>query len=71
MAKAKAGPVVTDNSNFLLDWYFPPETQFNWSEVNSFLLKLPGVVETGLFVEMAKVAYFGEQNGSVTEVNKN
>ena len=22
MAKAKAGPVVTDNGNLLLDWYF-------------------------------------------------
>lgn len=22
MAKAKAGPLVTDNGNFILDWYF-------------------------------------------------
>ena len=25
MAKSKCGPVVTDNGNFILDWYLPKE----------------------------------------------
>ena len=86
MAKSKCGPVVTDNGNFILDWYLPKEgeakgvlkeggevraisqvfgnivilkiqtfLQHPWAEVHSRLLHTPGVVETGLFVGMAKV----------------
>lgn len=76
MAKAKAGPVVTDNSNFILDWHFReskvfdgPETsdQVKWSLVNQKILAIPGVVETGLFINMAQKAYFGQADGSVQE----
>ncbi|KAK7081836.1 hypothetical protein SK128_012929, partial [Halocaridina rubra] len=62
-AKAKAGPVVTDNGNFVLDWVF--DGKFDWNQVNRQIMMIPGVVETGLFVDMAKVAYFGMQDGSV------
>ena len=65
MAVAKAGPCVTDNGNFILDWHFPQEQAFNWTEVNRDLLLIPGVVETGLFVNMATKAYFGMANGEV------
>ncbi|PWA29694.1 hypothetical protein CCH79_00007812 [Gambusia affinis] len=57
------GPVVTDNSNFILDWKF--EHIQNWSEVNTAIKMIPGVVETGLFVNMAERAYFGMEDGSV------
>ncbi|XP_032403598.1 ribose-5-phosphate isomerase [Xiphophorus hellerii] len=63
MAVSKAGPVVTDNSNFILDWKF--EHIQNWSEVNTAIKMIPGVVETGLFVNMAERAYFGMEDGSV------
>ncbi|XP_005810295.2 ribose-5-phosphate isomerase [Xiphophorus maculatus] len=63
MAVSKAGPVVTDNSNFILDWKF--EHVQNWSEVNTAIKMIPGVVETGLFVNMAERAYFGMEDGSV------
>uniref|UniRef100_A0A4W4H4D2 Ribose-5-phosphate isomerase n=1 Tax=Electrophorus electricus TaxID=8005 RepID=A0A4W4H4D2_ELEEL len=63
MAVSKAGPVVTDNSNFILDWKF--ECAQNWKEVNTAIKMIPGVVETGLFVDMAKRVYFGMQDGSV------
>ncbi|RVE56948.1 hypothetical protein OJAV_G00211370 [Oryzias javanicus] len=63
MAVSKAGPVVTDNSNFLLDWKF--EQAQNWREVNTDIKMIPGVVETGLFVSMAEKAYFGMEDGSV------
>lgn len=63
MAVSKAGPVVTDNSNFILDWKF--EGAHNWKEVNTAIKMIPGVVETGLFVGMAERAYFGLEDGSV------
>ncbi|KAL6105904.1 rpia [Pungitius sinensis] len=63
MAVSKAGPVVTDNSNFILDWKF--ERADNWKEVNTAIKMIPGVVETGLFVGMAERAYFGMEDGSV------
>ncbi|KAG7511226.1 ribose-5-phosphate isomerase [Solea senegalensis] len=63
MAVSKAGPVVTDNSNFLLDWKF--ERAHNWKEVNTAIKMIPGVVDTGLFVGMAERAYFGMEDGSV------
>lgn len=70
MAVAKAGPCVTDNGNFILDWHFPQDKEFNWSEVNRDLLLIPGVVETGLFVNMATKAYFGMANGEVKTQEK-
>ncbi|XP_047248874.1 ribose-5-phosphate isomerase [Girardinichthys multiradiatus] len=63
MAISKAGPVVTDNGNFILDWKF--ERAQNWKEVNTAIKMIPGVVETGLFVNMAEQAYFGMEDGSV------
>uniref|UniRef100_A0A8C7I273 Ribose-5-phosphate isomerase n=1 Tax=Oncorhynchus kisutch TaxID=8019 RepID=A0A8C7I273_ONCKI len=63
MAVSKAGPVVTDNSNFILDWKF--EHAQNWKEVNTAIKMIPGVVETGLFVGMAERVYFGMEDGSV------
>lgn len=34
------GPVVTDNSNFILDWKF--EKEHNWKEVNTAIKMIPG-----------------------------
>jgi len=34
------GPVVTDNSNFILDWKF--ERAENWKEVNTAIKMIPG-----------------------------
>ncbi|XP_055613748.1 ribose-5-phosphate isomerase [Uranotaenia lowii] len=67
MAVAKAGPVVTDNGNFILDWHFPTSEDINWDMVNRDIMMIPGVVETGLFVKMATKAYFGLADGSVIE----
>ncbi|KAJ8876236.1 hypothetical protein PR048_024146 [Dryococelus australis] len=64
MAKMKAGPVITDNGNFILDWKFPP-SEYNWQEVNEKLTMIPGVVETGLFVNMAIQVLYGLSDGSV------
>ncbi|XP_021153474.2 ribose-5-phosphate isomerase isoform X1 [Columba livia] len=64
MAVSKAGPVVTDNGNFILDWKF--DKVHEWSEVNTAIKMIPGVVETGLFIGMAEVVYFGMEDGSVS-----
>lgn len=53
MALAKAGPVITDNGNFILDWHFPRDIS-NWDKINIEISMIPGVVETGLFIKMAK-----------------
>ena len=43
MKNTFAGPVVTDNSNFLLDWYWG-EKAMDWQEVNTKIVLIPGRV---------------------------
>lgn len=65
-AVAKAGPVVTDNGNFILDWIFTNQ-DLDWNKVSTVIKMIPGVVETGLFVQMCHKAYFGQPEGNVVE----
>ena len=57
MAKAKDGPVVTDNGQFLLDTRFPAGTDLR--RVDLALHQIPGVLETGLFFDLAKQVLVG------------
>ncbi|KZT06671.1 ribose 5-phosphate isomerase [Laetiporus sulphureus 93-53] len=66
MAQGKAGPVVTDNGNFVIDAPFPEEMMKDPYTLLTRLKMLTGVVEVGLFCHMAKAAYFGNQDGSLT-----
>jgi len=56
-AKGKVGPVVTDNGNFIVDVDFglikAPK------QLDLQIKRMPGVIETGLFIEMADTAYIG------------
>ena len=61
---AKAGPVIRENSNFLLDADFGRIE--NPKALHAQIKALVGVVETGLFVAMAQKAYFGEEKGDVS-----
>ncbi|XP_055500476.1 ribose-5-phosphate isomerase [Leucoraja erinacea] len=63
MAVSKAGPVVTDNGNLILDWKFSNIS--NWKDVNVGIKMIPGVVETGLFINMVERVYFGMKDGTV------
>jgi len=63
MAVNKAGPVITDNGNFVIDVDFGLIQ--NAAELNFKLRSIPGVVETGLFVGMVTKAYFGNKDGSI------
>ena len=57
----KVGPVITDNGNFIIDVGFGLMREP--LEIEMELKKLPGVVETGLFVEMADIVYMGKRSG--------
>jgi ribose 5-phosphate isomerase A len=56
-AKNKLGPVITDNGNAIINAYFG--TINNPSELEKELKLIPGVVETGLFINLADTAYVG------------
>ena len=66
MAKAKAGPVVSDNGNFIVDVDFGQIK--NPSDLNLKILQIPGVVDSGLFLAMAKTAYIGQKDGTVKKI---
>ena len=58
MAVAKMGPVVTDNGNFILDVDFGDLTGDKSPErINEQILAIPGIVETGLFLEMVRSCF--------------
>jgi len=61
------GPVITDNGNFILDWHFPDVDSNSWKRINMELSSIPGVVETGLFTDMAETVFFGMPDGTVQE----
>ncbi|KAI8898724.1 ribose 5-phosphate isomerase A-domain-containing protein [Globomyces pollinis-pini] len=63
MAVNKAGPVVTDNGNFIVDVNF--DTISDPKSLDIKLQCIPGIVETGLFCGLADGAYFGLQDGTV------
>lgn len=68
MAVNKAGPLVTDNGNFILDWRFNDDavnSTRSWAEVDRKLQCIPGIVDTGLFCDMTTKVYFGMKDGTV------
>lgn len=62
----KAGPVVTDNGNVILDCDFGPiEDPFSlYKEVKC----LSGILDVGLFCKMAESAYIGHIKGGNGEI---
>ncbi len=60
-AKNKVGPIITDNGNSIIDVDFGimeiPE------KLESLLKSIPGIVETGLFINMADTALIGGEKG--------
>ncbi|MGQ9507623.1 MAG: ribose-5-phosphate isomerase RpiA [Candidatus Bathycorpusculaceae bacterium] len=56
----KVGPVITDNGNVIIDVNFGLIRYP--AKLETDLKRFPGVVETGLFVEMADLAYIGTPN---------
>jgi ribose 5-phosphate isomerase A len=58
------GPTRTDNGNELLDVRFPDGIE-DPAVMDLWLATLPGVVTSGLFVELATAAILGRDDGSV------
>ncbi|MEM3536807.1 MAG: ribose 5-phosphate isomerase A, partial [Candidatus Bathyarchaeia archaeon] len=56
--KGKVGPIITDNANMLIDVFFglihKPQ------ELEQKLQTITGIVETGLFINMADAVYLGK-----------
>jgi len=71
MARAKAGPVVTDNGNFIIDAPFSEAALKKPRELLVNIKLLTGVVEVGLFCDVVKAAYFGNHDGSVSVRHEN
>ncbi|KAK2150415.1 hypothetical protein LSH36_406g02001 [Paralvinella palmiformis] len=60
------GPVVSDNGNFIVDWVFDDRKAYDWLQINNRIKLIPGVIETGLFINMATTAYFGNSDGTIS-----
>ena len=60
-AVRKDGPVISENGNFILDVTFstPPE---DVELLDRQLQNIPGIVETGLFLGIAKKALIGYED---------
>jgi len=59
----KLGPLITDNGNYILDVDF--QEIRSPRRLDKRLRSTPGVVETGLFLGMADIAYVGRRDGTV------
>jgi len=68
MAQSKSGPLITDNGNFIIDVDFGEVN--NPSELNIKLLNIPGVVDTGLFIDVTTKVYIGLEDGNVLTLVK-
>jgi len=58
--KGKVGPVITDNGNMIIDASFGPIDDA--VKLEKKLKMIPGLVETGLFVGLADIAYLGTRS---------
>ncbi len=65
MGLRKDGPVITDNGQMVLDVRFSPQADLR--QIDKELHNLPGVVETGLFYDLAKRALVGKADGMMVE----
>ena len=66
--KSKVGPVITDNGNVVVDANFGVIAEPAKLEIK--LKMIPGVVETGLFVGLANIAYVGTASAVETIESK-
>jgi ribose 5-phosphate isomerase A len=65
--RATGAPVLTDNGNEVLD-LFPEQGVEDPTKLEHELRLMPGVIETGLFVGLARRIYVGLPDGTVQEI---
>ena len=58
---------ISDHGHFILDCFF--EKIENAEELSMGLKNIPGVVENGLFINMAALAIIGYENGEIREIS--
>ena len=68
MGQNKDGPVVTDQGFWLLDAHF--DGIENPPALNQSLLSIPGVLDHGLFIQIATDVLVGEPDGTVRRLEK-
>jgi ribose 5-phosphate isomerase A len=61
-------PLVTDHGHYILDCHFGQITDA--PVLNAELHLIPGVVETGLFIDMVSGIYIGNSDGRIEEFKK-
>jgi ribose 5-phosphate isomerase A len=61
-------PFVTDEGHYILDAPIPPET--DPAALANALLPVPGVVDHGLFLDMAELALLGHPDGTVERLDR-
>lgn len=59
----KAGPVITDNGNMILDCHW--ESPINVAEMEDKINQIVGVVENGLFSKNKPIVFIAQDDGSV------
>lgn len=59
---------VSDNGNYILDCYF--EKIVNPQKLHTMLNMIPGVVENGLFINLADTLIIGKQSGEIEMMDK-
>ena len=64
IALKKAGPVVTDQGNLILDVLFTDGIK-NPKDVEIQINNIPGVLENGLFVDLADKVLVGKMNNNI------
>ena len=69
MAKKKAGPIVTDQGNLVLDVLFDGGIK-NPKDIEMTINNIPGVLENGLFIDLADKVLVGkiEKNSPILSV---
>jgi ribose 5-phosphate isomerase A len=66
-----SGPYLTDESHYILDCVIPPSLDpAGLADLAVALRSLPGVVEHGLFLDMADLALLGREDGSVERLER-
>ena len=61
-------PFVTDEGHYILDAPIPPGTDA--ADLADALARVPGVVDNGLFLDMAELALLGHPNGTVERLER-
>ena len=59
----KAGPVITDNGNMILDCHW--ESPINVAEMEDKINQIVGVVENGLFTKNKPIVFIAKDDGTV------